>query len=134
MRQSFTLLNVLLLKLQQRTAVLFIYIIYYAILLLYLFNYLFCTFLYINKAFLCSFFSLQLDKFCILLNATGLTRSSEYTNHQQRIRNRSKLTNRNHTDIPHTPHIHTLSHTQQQNGLNYEIHREHKQIYGLTWW
>lgn len=129
---SFTLPNGFLLKLQQRKTGLFIYIMYFGILLLYLFSY--CTFLYINKAFCVLFFSLQLDKFCILLNATGLANSSEYSNHQQRIRNRSKLTNRNHTDIPHTPHTHSLSHTQQQNGLNYEIHREHKQIYGLTWW
>lgn len=129
---SFTLPNVFLLKLQQRKTGLFIYIMYFGILLLYLFSY--CTFLYINKAFCVLFFSLQLDKFCIQLNATGLANSSEYSNHQLRIRNRSKLTNRNHTDIPHTPHTHSLSHTQQQNGLNYEIHREHKQIYGLTWW
>lgn len=129
---SFTLLNVFLLKLQQRKTGLFIYIMYFGILLLYLFSY--CTFLYMNKTVFVLFFSLQLDKFCIQLNATGLANSSEYSNHQQRIRNRSKLTNRNHTDIPHTPHTHSLSHTQQQNGLNYEIHREHKQIYGLTWW
>lgn len=129
---AFTLPNGFLLKLQQRKTDLFIYIMYFGILLLYLFSY--CTFLYINISFCVLFFSLQLDKFCILLNATGLVNSSEYSNHQQRIRNRSKLTNRNHTDIPHTLHTHSLSHTQQQNGLNYEIHREHKQIYGLTWW